>query len=375
MGHPDHLLLPCCCEASCRDLSLLLTCAQSPWMRHPISQYFRCGLPKIPIAEAELGRAIQSVKAIKVPYGESFILELRRGAMDAFVALLISQLPNLESLYPGKNFTRESRFVGMILRSSVCEPTNRNSGLPTFKCLRDVSAIYFALHPGTRPRTDTGNIRDVLPLFYLPSVRRIVASIDNPATFTWPATYPPDPTNLSSLDLTIIREGSLGHVLSATRGLKALSWDLFRRDEDNFHADRIDLDQIIIDLSHVQSTLTDLTISAAKLLPVPIIGNLKPLVGFEALKRLEIPIPSLLGYSPDKTRFFEEVLPRNLEFLTITDDMLLQWKHEWTSFSLWTKIRVWLTGDWKTYTPHLWGLNLLLRMKDAQWGPNMKKKA
>jgi hypothetical protein len=81
-----------------------------------------------------------------------------------------------------------------------------------------------ALH--IRRFTDIRNMADVLPFLYLLSVEQIMTMVDNPAaTFMWPGKYPPNPSKLASLNLTMLREGPLGQVLSVTQVLQKLQWD------------------------------------------------------------------------------------------------------------------------------------------------------
>ncbi|GIK01850.1 hypothetical protein Aspvir_005891, partial [Aspergillus viridinutans] len=315
-----------------------------------------------------------------------WIQELRAGTMDAFVTLLLSQLPSLRRLYLDKKFTRESRLMGMMLRSALCEES-QNIHLPSFTHLQDVSVVYpniLGLH--IRRFTDVRNTADVLPLFYLPSVEQITTLVDNPAaTFMWPGKYSPNPSKLASLDLTMLREGPLGQVLSVTRGLRKLQWDwYYRRDlKDHSVTDIINLDQIAADLSHVQETLTDLTITAATDLSesapehpeVTFRGSFKTFSGLHMLKILEVPIPFLLGFSPSTPNVvgLEEALPENIEWLTVTDDLCLQQEWEWdyeTEYLL-GAVRSWLQ-DWKKFTPRLRGFRLLTRANEVPaWDPEL----
>ena len=155
--------------------------------------------PKLPVAEADLDGLVRCINWMNVPYGDLWTQELCDGTMDAFVALLLSQLPNLTCLRLDKNFTRENRLVGMMLRQALCQEP-KNSHLHSFKFLRDVSVEYFRLPVDIRRYTKARNTGDVLPLFYLSSVESITTSIDNPVTFTWPAAHPPNPLKLTGLD-------------------------------------------------------------------------------------------------------------------------------------------------------------------------------
>jgi hypothetical protein len=301
--------------------------------------------------------------------------------MDAFIALLLSQLPNLRRFHLGENFARESRFMGMMLRSALCKEF-QDYCLPSFTHLQDVSAVYPDLGLNIRKYTDVRNTADVLPLFYLPSVERIKALIDNPTTFIWPGKYPPNPSRLTSLNLTMLREGHLGQVLSVTQGLRKLQWDWYYRPDlkDHYVMDIIDLDQITMDLSYVQETLTDLTITAGsdvsqadpELPKLTFSGSFKTFSGLHMLKRLEVPLPFLLGFSQSAPNVvcLEETLPKNIQWLTVTDDLCLQREWEWdceTEYLL-GAIRSWLQ-DWKRSTPHLQGFRLLMKeIPVRDWG-------
>ena len=340
--------------------------------------------PKVPITEVVLDELVKCIEMIHIPYGEEWTQELRAGTMDAFVTLLLSQLPNLKSLYLGKNFTRESRLMGMMLRSALCEES-QDSHLISFTHLQDVSAVYPVLGLFIRKYTNIRNTSDVLSLFYLPLVERIRIFLDNPTTFIWPGKYPPNPSRLTSLDLTMLREGHLGEVLSVTRWLRELIWDWYYRPDLRDHSVTaiIDLDQIAADLSHVQKTLTNLAITAGSDVsaadPEPptvrFSGSFKAFSGLHMLKNLEFPIPFLLGFSPWEPNVvcLEESLPKNIQWLTVTDDLCCQreWEWEWETEYLLGALRSWLQ-DWNKSTPRLRGFCLLTRvMKVRHWNPAM----
>ncbi|KAH7128004.1 hypothetical protein B0J13DRAFT_564827 [Dactylonectria estremocensis] len=343
---------------------------------------YRRESPKLVVAEEDLDAAIECIKGKDMPFGEAWIRETRSGTMDAFVALLLSRLPRLKAFYIGENFTRESRLVGMVLRSALCE---HHPNLPRYEHLEDAAATYFSLGIDLRRHTDIRNTADVLALFYLPSVKRIRASLDNPDIFTWPAAQPPSPSRLETLDLTMIREGNLGQVLSVTSGLKKLLWDWYYRPdlEDRFVTDAISLDRLASDLSHVRGTLTHLTITAATDMsraepdfpPVQITGNFNIFANLNVLKRIEVPLPFLLGFSPwgsDRIRLAER-LPPSIEVLTITDDLYLQDEWMWRDVDLLQTLRLWLE-DWRKTTPCLQKFHLLLKMMDYEdWGPEMRQ--
>ena len=163
------------------------------------------------------------------------------------------------------------------------------------------------------------------------------------------------PSTLTSLNLEYIREGHLSQILSATTGLKTLHWDWYYREDlaNQFVTPIIDLDNIVESMSHVRDTLTDLVIKAGcdttqgpEPGPLTIKGSMRAIVNFNMLKRFEVPVPFLLGFSQAAAGPLEHVIPRNVEFLTITDDLRL---HD------------------------LRGIALLLRHTDDEWGPVMRR--
>src|SRR3569833_2589565 len=88
---------------------------------------------------------------------------------------------------------------------------------------------------------------------------------NNPVNFAWPTDHAPVPSMLTSLHLCFVREGHLGRILSATKGLKALSWEWHYREDLRGPMDSgiIDLERIAKDLCCVRTTLTDLKILAS----------------------------------------------------------------------------------------------------------------
>jgi hypothetical protein len=376
---------------------------------------FRFKFPKVPFPDAELDKPIAFIQATGVPYSDLWIQELRQGTMDAFIALLLVQLPNLKCLYLARDFTRRTALVGMVLRSAICEPVDYS--LPDFRHLQDVS---FLKPDGWDVARDTKvennnpntsrfwpwfleardkkvkNTSDILPFFYLPSIQRLSSSIENPGQFTWPAAHAPVPSKLTSFVLTTVREAYLGELLAVTQNLESLRWHWYYDEsvKDRFTTPIVDLDRIAAAISHVSGTLTDLAISAdcsngvdgdIYLPGIKTEGSLHAMVNFDMLKRLQIPWPFLLGFAQDTTKQLRDVIPRNIEYLSITDDLNLQnedriapeWPQwEWRDSAIVGLLQSWLK-DWKACTPHLRGIILLLHWIDEHlnkwsWSPTVR---
>ncbi|KAM0104531.1 hypothetical protein ACP6JE_000812 [Aspergillus fumigatus] len=343
---------------------------------------FQFKIPNLPVSGAELDQPIAFIRGTGAPYSNLWIQELRQGSLDAFVALLLAQLSNVRYLYLANDFTRQSALV------AICEPVHY--GLPDFRHLRDVSFLKSDGEDYSRDMK-VKTTQDVLPFFYLPSVQRMSASIENPDEFTWPAAHLPVPSKLTSLELTIVREAYLSELLALTQNLKTLRWHWYFDYGviDKFTTPIVNLDWIVAVISRVRGTLTDLTLSAKcglgggdQFLPgIKTLGSLQGMVGFDKLKRLQVPWPFLVGFAQDMTKRLQDVIPRNIEFLTITDDLrpqnedgvvkaLPRW--EWTDDAMLGLLQSWLK-DWKACTPHLRDITLLLSWNDDnEWSPRMR---
>ncbi|PTB66494.1 hypothetical protein BBK36DRAFT_1169085 [Trichoderma citrinoviride] len=237
--------------------------------------------PSISTEGADLHGFVATILGINAPFLDLWIQESENRTMDAFVMLLLYFVRNITNLRLTGAFARENGLLDMMLRASL-----------------------FA------------NTADVLPLSHLSSVRSITAEIDNTVVLEWP-TYTPNPSNITTLDLKVLREGHLGRILATRKNLKTLkwewSWEPYQTDGINNHV--INLHQITADLSFVQGTLESLQLSATVKLehqdPRPRInGSLKCLEDVRNLRKLQVPQLGL-----------EDLMPKNIRHLTINEDM------------------------------------------------------
>ncbi|RAH68448.1 uncharacterized protein BO66DRAFT_377357 [Aspergillus aculeatinus CBS 121060] len=358
-------------------------------------QWNRFAAQRIPIPVAELDKFVAFVQGTGVPYSDLWTEELRNGAPDAMLALLLAQLSNLRRLCLDYVFCQRNKIFEMLLQSAICEPGMYR--LPDFQHLRAVSFHSYdnsgELYTTLRSRDQSPLSQSlVLPFFYLPNVQRIAAAIENTGTFAWPAACLPDPSKLTSIHLADIREANLGSVLSVTRNLQSLRWTWYYDAgvHDAIVVPIVNLDGIAAALSHVRDTLTDLTIFAEASLgggdqfypAVKMEGSLRTMVEFDKLKRLQIPLAFLVGFAQDTTKRLQDVLPRNIEYVSLTDELELQnndgfetWPmYEWQDFALLILLRTWLE-DWRTYTPHLRSVSLVYEEMDdnqGEWPPELR---
>ncbi|RJE20067.1 hypothetical protein PHISCL_07586 [Aspergillus sclerotialis] len=137
----------------------------------------RFKLPKIYIPEGQLNESITFIHRTGVPYRDLWCRELCDGSVDALVALLLAHLTSLKHLHLGYAFTRQSTLTGIMLQSAICEPGTYKLG--NFQSLQELSFLH-------REDRDEAcymmakNTAAILPFFYLPNLRHVSASIQNP---------------------------------------------------------------------------------------------------------------------------------------------------------------------------------------------------
>lgn len=320
--------------------------------------------PKIIVSEPEVEEAVSFVARCQVPYRDTWIAELRSGTMDAYLAVLLSQLPRLGRLHLGPDFFIESNLIALVVRSILWDSSPNQTWPTNLEHLHAVS-----LERRVNRHSDWGirNTANVLPFFYLTSLKSLSVWVDDPVTFAWPTATPPCASNLVSLRLNDIREAHLGHLLSVTPRLRSLHWTwMFHPDhEDQFNSPVVDLDLIMSALAHTKSTLTELTIQAFRgyalrvddRVPLRTRGSMRALVGFAQLKKLTIPLVLLTGFLLPVRTNVGKCLPSNLEELTLMKDLFLDFHEEWDEVGYLRALQPWLENI-KASTPHLWNLCL-----------------
>jgi hypothetical protein len=208
---------------------------------------------------AQVIAATTLVQRASLPYGEVFTQELPKGNMDAWGAVLLSQLSSVTTLVVKHQFATIA-LMGHVLRAGVLgAPANHT--LPAFLTLRKVAwDAMFVSNISFAP--------EILSFFYLPEIREISLVTSCPRNLIWPSETLPCAPMLTALRLDNIREGLLGRILSSTPNLQKFHWHwLYREDRgcrpgDGIVRDVIDCDQIVHDLYHVKHSLSELVITA-----------------------------------------------------------------------------------------------------------------
>ncbi|KAF2150284.1 hypothetical protein K461DRAFT_322762 [Myriangium duriaei CBS 260.36] len=342
--------------------------------------YVLGGVPNISTEGLDLERALQFIDSTMVHFAGEWKNELIHGSMDAFVALLLAHSPGITHLVLGKNFSKNTRLVGMLFGVVSCMTDLHYNLIPDFSYLRQA---HF------KPGLDAGAMHGsktsyVLPFFHLPQLQAFSAGFDNPITLNWPTTSPFTST-ITSLDIKEIRESVLIDVLSVTPKLKSLRWEwMYDVNHDHeTHIPIIDLDKINTALSMVRSTLQRLTITAwcglsgNEFAWLDIRGSLNGLHDFREMTDLRLPLVFLATFSPSNSIDISCLIPSSVQSLTLTDHLYPQdawssyeqdvvFQFEWSVADITGLIQS-LLGNWKFSQPRLTSVTLLITEMCNEW--------
>ncbi|KAF8457046.1 hypothetical protein BDZ91DRAFT_744729 [Kalaharituber pfeilii] len=266
--------------------------------------------------------------------GAWWIYNMVTGSADATAAVLLPMFENLETLTLKIDNGRENQHPVCLWR--VLRHLLVNKGLSQFGRLRDVSITTTHSWRMSLDRYDS-DLRDLVPLLFLPSIRHLRIFVLDKSLFTWPASLASfavsSKSPLTSLTLANSKVESLGHLLQACPYLRSLDYTINLLVE--FRTSRFfrcrDLSE---SLSHVRDTLEDLSIhvftfSAYDDLRLYPLGlqcgpqgdhSLLALHTFPKLRTLTIAPAMLLGLGNSTGWTLGEALPRCLERLWLAQD-------------------------------------------------------
>lgn len=336
-------------------------------------------VPPKPTDEDGMPEFVSFIEKTGLSYADIWVEKLREGNLNAFVALLLSKLPNLARFRTGyatvlpyleqekwervKPQTKgENQFLGKIFQSAVYDTSNH--GISRFEHLEEISFPGpMDTDPGRNP--DFSNPKDMIALLSLPSMRSISGWCLNPSSlpFTWP-TESPALTQLTSLSLSFVNIDFLAQILEKAPSLKSLSWEWkYIPGVDPLNTDTIDLDRFIEALKPVQDTLEDLTIKCTHNVAwddfdppnIEVRGSLNGLESFINIKRFKAPFILLLpdwDYEEVETRRIEDSMPPNVEVVTVTDEKMPE-SYGYNEISEVAKLQAWISRTASTRTPHL----------------------
>lgn len=291
-------------------------------------------LPAPCLPEDDLQKLVAHV-SFKTPFTRRWGSAMRHGKVDAYIALILKHTPHLKTLHLGSKVCKELTILGGFLRQAL----SRNSAVyrSEDRGFRQLEEVYLKA-PAPTERIDLyierGNMPDVAPLLYLESLKHLTLTMDHCNGLIWSFHTPPRDHGLKTLDLSNLREGELGKLLSVFSGVETLRWQWnyseFSHDAGGPH--NIKGGQILADLGHVRQSLKHLTIEARCFHDYPVLPPLRTegvpmsFTQFEKLLTLSVPMHFLLAdYDSDDSSMIADQLrrrlPHSLEFLTITDHL------------------------------------------------------
>ena len=345
----------------------------------------------VPVRESDAQEAVSFVENslgnIGLSYHGVWTEGLRRGTLESYLAVFLLQLPHVQRLYLDHAYFIETNLVGSVIQSIFCSshPDRLSSRIST--SVHQLHTVSLERLANARNRA-IRNTENALSFFYLPSLQKLSISIDDPTTLElpWPTARPALARQLTSLKVTQMRESHLGQLLSSAPRLRSLHWEwrFHKAHENPFHTPVVNLNLLMPALTHVKGTLTDLTIHARSV-PVTagrsnlafglsIQGSAAAFAGFDQLTRLFIPLAFFTGfwYPLESEERLKACLPRNLEDLTLTDDLFVDMGmlEEWDEVGILGEVVAWLS-DLEATTPRLRKLCVVLMAEDDEVPPQV----
>lgn len=316
----------------------------------PYHKYRNTLPPKIDVAALDNKEAAKAIELTKVGFALSWEKELSRGEMDALVTLLLSQLHHITHLVLSPMFTFETALLRQLFYAALFKQNDHQ--LPTYQHLGQLD-LNFSARRGLSLHQLVST--DLLPFFYLPVVQEFSLVSSMPMYWGKWTMQAPTSSVLTTLQLTAIEPKDLCHLLSKTPALKKLQYNwYYRSGVDQGRTEEgsvwVSLEDIGHALGHVRETLKELVITGKCSFEedrewdfLDFQGTLKGFLELGCLKTLQIPLPFLTGNLDGAHAIPYDVIPRNLESLTITDDTFLEWpwESEWRDTVVSSAIERW----------------------------------
>jgi hypothetical protein len=281
---------------------------------------------------------------------QPWVRDIMEGDVDLYQALALSQLPNINYLHIGLDQSEGFRYISATLRCALCSNTE-SPKCSSFRSLfrvdlyadmfdRDLAELYLQCEG-----LDIA-ITEVLPFFYLPSLREFRVAMPETLNFSWP-TIPPCASALKILRLqrSHVKANVLEQLLAVTPYLEILEYDFCcLSTTSNARSPTFlisaDLDRA---LAHVKATLKILRIAVHFYFhsggtyyddsnPIAgIDGILHSLKDLQSLIEAELPFALILGQSSQAHSLALPGMPPCLESLIFRDDMALYRFYPWRS--------------------------------------------
>ncbi|KAF7589928.1 hypothetical protein BBP40_003508 [Aspergillus hancockii] len=275
--------------------------------------------------------AMDLINKMGFPQKDRWYAALSERSVDAVIALILAQLESLETLKLALCLVDDSVFVGMVLKHLIM---GRGGG--SFSSLRYVK---FGDNVNGYDALDLqANIDQIVPCFFLPSLKELVVTIHEPDFCSWPPPKEELRQKPQSQSLTTLRlyrcdidPKHVEKLVTLAPRLKVLHCGFLRHTSASEHSEKIDFADLRSALLPLADTLEELTIdmrwaekncdvfslppSSAGRVPM---GSLQQ---FHVLKRLDIPTELLLGnlsWHPRKR--LSDLMPPSLQTLCLVDN-------------------------------------------------------
>lgn len=143
------------------------------------------------------------VRATEMPEEELWFSVLEKGDVNAFIALLPSQLTELRRLHLSPDYYKENRFLHLFLRAAICSH-DRSAKLSMFLHLEHICVSSAA--EGKQLGKSYNHKSDIHYLLHLPAVRALDVGLAlermvNDSQFSWFHNKPLAISNLTTLTL------------------------------------------------------------------------------------------------------------------------------------------------------------------------------
>ncbi|CZT03466.1 uncharacterized protein RAG0_10205 [Rhynchosporium agropyri] len=343
--------------------------------------------PRINTAALDYQEAMKAMELTKVNFKMqlSWRDQMAHGTMDILTTLLLSQLYRVRKLVLGPIFTFETGILRQLFLAAAFKQASHE--VPTYQHLQ-VVCLNFSAKQG-RHGYPLRSI-DLQPWFYLPAVRDLAILSSMPMEWDILTIQTPASSLLTTLHLTAVEPKHLGQLLSMTPALQKLRYNWYYRSGVDLRRPEegsvwINLDDISLALLHVRKTLEVLVITGKVVLEehydydfLEFEGTLGRIVDLHRLKSLQIPLPFLTGeFDACGAVAEEEMFPRNLESLTITDDLLLDWpwKENWDDDAVSSALQrcTYRLRNLKRVKTELCLNTLVLKGVEESWSPFTKE--
>ncbi|MCJ1399549.1 hypothetical protein MMC11_002751 [Xylographa trunciseda] len=357
------------------------------------------GKDALEFQQADLSPLKKLVDELQVSPSEIWKQLLDDGALDAFVALLLSRLPNLRSLGLGFDFQFKTPCTTAVLRNGLLLlRTEGARSQVTFKKLREVSLCQDKIDankkylPPRLPENSLGSNpsfkNEIEHLLFSDPITTLTLWLQDEPDLYWPERVPSS-SNLTTLILhhSEVREHTLGLLLSQLQSLQVLEYHYKGNTDRKPTRNRSSyLNCAILSeaLDQVKETLRRLEISARwysnqganveEQCNWGVMEHLKSFREYPHLQTLIVPLVILLGWSPATSKVkLAEALPASLERFCLTDDLILFSGWEWMQVDYLARFHDYV-HDWREHAPSLKHVSMRINGDSSyRWAPDMDR--